>query len=61
MPPGTLVLSVSDDGVGLPAGVEVRSAATLGLRIVSMLVDQLRGKLSQGPGPGASFSVTFPA
>jgi two-component sensor histidine kinase len=56
-----LALTVSDDGVGLPTGVEVRSAATLGLRIVSMLVDQLKGTLTQGAGPGASFNVLFPA
>jgi two-component sensor histidine kinase/sensor domain CHASE-containing protein len=59
-PAGMLILSVSDDGVGLPEGVDVRSAATLGLRIVSMLVDQLKGTLTQGGGPGASFSVRFP-
>ena len=58
-PDGAFLLSVSDDGVGLPAGMDVRGAATLGLRIVSMLVEQLKGTLSQGSGPGALFTVRF--
>jgi two-component sensor histidine kinase/sensor domain CHASE-containing protein len=74
--PGRLRLGVSDDGIGLPQGVDVRSADTLGLRIVTMLVEQIKGTLSTGtagtgaeggpasaaghPGPGASFSVSFP-
>ncbi|HUJ74560.1 MAG TPA: histidine kinase dimerization/phosphoacceptor domain -containing protein, partial [bacterium] len=56
---GDLALTVSDDGVGLPAGMDVRGAATLGLRIVSMLVEQLKGTLSHAGGPGASFIVRF--
>jgi two-component sensor histidine kinase/sensor domain CHASE-containing protein len=59
--PGVLCLALSDDGVGLPAGMDWRNPSTLGLRIVNTLVTQLRGTLSVGPGPGASFTVTFPA
>jgi two-component sensor histidine kinase len=72
--PGQLVLTVSDDGIGLPEGLDAANADTLGLRIVTMLVEQIKGKLTTGPaaapgtpassahngGPGASFSVTFP-
>ena len=39
-------LTVADDGVGLPAGMDVRRAETLGMQIVGGLVDQLRGTLS---------------
>jgi two-component sensor histidine kinase len=58
---GALALTVSDDGVGFPAEVDYRAPATLGLRIVHMLVEQLRGAITMGEGPGASFTITFPA
>jgi two-component sensor histidine kinase len=57
----TLVLTVSDNGVGLPADVDVTAPRTLGLRIVNTLVSQLHGALVVGSGPGASFTLTFPA
>ncbi|MGO9307784.1 MAG: histidine kinase dimerization/phosphoacceptor domain -containing protein [Spirochaetia bacterium] len=56
----TLVLTVSDDGVGLPADVDVSAPRTLGLRIVNTLVSQLHGTLVTGNGPGASFTLRFP-
>ena len=57
----TLVLSVRDDGIGFPAGVDLRDPATLGLRIVNILAAQIGGTLALGPGPGASFTLTFPS
>ena len=56
-----LVLTVSDNGVGLPVDVDVSAPRSLGLRIVNTLVSQLHGTLAVGTGPGASFTVTFPA
>ncbi len=58
--PQRLVLTVSDDGVGLPAEVDVSAPRTLGLRIVNTLVSQLHGALTVGQGPGASFTLHFP-
>src|SRR5271157_4311742 len=58
--PRRLVLTVSDDGVGLPVDVDVSAPRTLGLRIVNTLVSQLHGLLVVGQGPGASFTVHFP-
>jgi two-component sensor histidine kinase/HAMP domain-containing protein len=57
---GTVVLTISDDGVGMPPGVDFRSPSTLGLRIVNILVEQLKGTLDQNPGPGTSLTITFP-
>lgn len=51
---------MSDDGVGLPAEVDVSAPRTLGLRIVNTLVSQLHGALTVGQGPGASFTLHFP-
>jgi two-component sensor histidine kinase/sensor domain CHASE-containing protein len=56
----SLVLSVSDNGIGLPADVDVSAPRSLGLRIVNTLVSQLHGTLAVGAGPGASFTLTFP-
>lgn len=54
-----LVLSVSDDGVGLPRDFEARRARSLGVQLVSDLARQLQGDLTIGPGPGAMFEVRF--
>lgn len=35
------VLSVSDDGVGMPEGLDIAHTATLGLQLVGLLADQL--------------------
>ena len=52
-------LTIADDGVGLPAGMDVRSAETLGMQIVGGLVDQLRGRLVvQSPTLGTVQSPT---
>jgi two-component sensor histidine kinase len=52
------VLTVEDDGVGLPdAGTRGR---TSGLRLVDRLVGQLRGELAVEAGRGTRFTLTFP-
>jgi two-component sensor histidine kinase len=57
---GTATLKVSDDGVGLPADFSIKTAETLGLRLVDVLVhDQLDGELSVDDTEGTTFTVTF--
>jgi PAS domain S-box-containing protein len=56
---GTLLLRVSDDGIGLPADFEARRGKSLGLQLVSDLVRQLQGTFRIAPGPRAAFEVTF--
>jgi PAS domain S-box-containing protein len=53
------VLSVADDGVGLPEGPGAADFAALGLRLVSSLVEQLGGEMELGGGPGAEFVIRF--
>jgi two-component sensor histidine kinase/DNA-binding response OmpR family regulator len=60
LPGDMLKLTVADDGVGLPAGIDVNDPATLGLQLVSTLAEQLRGSLEARPQPGATFTITFP-
>jgi PAS domain S-box-containing protein len=59
--PGELVLTVEDDGAGLPDAVDVENPATLGLSLVRTLVDQLDGRLNVRRRPGAGFTVRFPS
>jgi two-component sensor histidine kinase len=57
---GQAVLTIRDDGVGLPVGVDITEASSLGLQLVRLFVDQMHGSLRVGPGPGASFELRFP-
>lgn len=57
---GSARLIISDTGPGLPAGFDVTRTKSLGLRLVQMLVRQLRGRLDFSHGPGATIAVTFP-
>ena len=41
-----VMLSVSDDGVGLPEGLDIAGATTLGLQMVTLLADQLGATLT---------------
>ncbi|EJL33388.1 signal transduction histidine kinase, partial [Novosphingobium sp. AP12] len=54
---GRFVLSVADDGVGLPDGAE--SGDTLGLQLVRDLTEQLRGRIEVRSEHGTSFSIIF--
>ena len=58
-PPDHARLGVSDDGVGLPEDAPVRSGS-LGLQLVSMMVEQIAGTLEVRRTPGAGFQIRFP-
>jgi two-component sensor histidine kinase len=55
------LLSVSDNGVGMPGPMTAGKTGSLGIRMVNSLVRQLKGRLELGPGPGTSISVRFKA
>jgi PAS domain S-box-containing protein len=57
-----LRLSVSDNGVGLPAGFDLKQLRSLGLQLAEDFSRQLHGKLEIGNTPdcgGALFAVAF--
>ncbi|MBT3380405.1 MAG: response regulator [Lentisphaerae bacterium] len=54
-----LELVVSDDGVGLPEDFEFERAASLGLRLVSLLTRQLKGELDVRREAGTLFKIVF--
>ncbi len=59
--PGELVLSVRDDGAGLPEGFDAGASANLGLEIVRTIVEEdLRGSLTFSGGRGTTVTVRLP-
>ncbi len=59
-PDGSGVLSVRDNGVGLPAELNPRKTTTLGLQLVNTLTKQLNGSIELMRGNGTTFCITFP-
>jgi len=54
------VLTVRDNGQGLPPGFEPRLGNTLGLQLVWSLADQLHGEVEAHNDGGAVFTIRFP-
>jgi PAS domain S-box-containing protein len=59
-PDGRAVLSVSDDGVGMPRGLDLAQTTTLGLQLVALLTDQLGGELEIQRADPTRFILRFP-
>jgi two-component sensor histidine kinase len=53
-------LVVEDNGRGMPAGLAPGNTSSLGLHLVNILVEQIRGQLSLKNNNGARFTITFP-
>ncbi len=54
------VLSVADNGVGLPANLDPAHATSMGLQLVRLLVEQLQGTLQLDRSQGTRFTISFP-
>ncbi|MCI5146207.1 MAG: sensor histidine kinase, partial [Candidatus Electrothrix sp. AR3] len=59
------VLTISDDGVGLPEDLNLEETTSIGLQLVIALTRQLDGKLvmkreQDTAGVGTTFQITFP-
>jgi len=56
----TVVLEVVDNGIGLPADVELEKAESLGLKLVTLLSrEQLQGDIQIRRGQGTHFIIQF--
>ena len=54
-------LSVRDDGVGLPAGFDMKKSRGLGMKLVGALVSQTGGMIAPSENqPGAEFIAEIP-
>jgi PAS domain S-box-containing protein len=59
LPGNQYELTVADEGVGIKGPVNFESNESLGLRLVHILTEQLRGRIRVENGTGAKFIVTF--
>jgi PAS domain S-box-containing protein len=55
----SLVLTVEDNGKGLPPNLTIEKSNTLGLKLVKNLIHQLRGKLEITQNEGTTFIITL--
>jgi PAS domain S-box-containing protein len=55
----SILLTVRDDGVGLPLGVDPQTCDSMGLQLVATLVQQIDGTITLEPGGGARFAIRF--
>ncbi len=53
------VLKVSDNGAGFPEDIDFRDTDSLGLQLVSSLVEQIEGNIELDRSHGTEFTITF--
>lgn len=56
---GDIELRVSDNGVGLEGGLDIKNTESFGLQLVDMLTEQLQGTLSIDRNGGTTFTIRF--
>ncbi|MGE5499331.1 MAG: sensor histidine kinase, partial [Syntrophothermus sp.] len=56
---GMLQLIISDNGIGLPEGIDIMKTGSLGLQLVETLVAQLDGTLEIDRTSGTAFIIKF--
>ena len=54
------LLSVNDNGIGIPTDFDYKNSTSLGIRIISELSRQLRGKFQYYSDNGTHFTLSFP-
>ncbi len=54
-----LVLTVSDNGIGIPADLDHTDTESMGMQLVVTLVEQLEGTMELVRGNGTEFRITF--
>ena len=55
----TFILIVADNGVGIPKDLNIEEVDSLGLHLVTTLVDQLDGELELNRNKGTEFIIRF--
>jgi two-component sensor histidine kinase len=58
-PSGKAVLSVADNGIGIPQEIDISKTSTLGLQLVTLLTGQLGGKITTRRSNPTEFVLTF--
>lgn len=57
---GSIVLSISDNGIGIKEKDPGKSSKTLGLFLIDILCRQVQGKLLKDQSEGTRITITFP-
>ena len=55
----SFILTVSDNGIGIPENLEIEDLDSLGMQLVTTLVDQLDGELELKKNDGTEFTIRF--
>jgi two-component sensor histidine kinase len=58
-PEGMLQLNVVDNGIGFPQELDYHQLDSLGLQLVTSLVEQLDGTIALDPAEGTNFQIKF--
>ncbi|MFY1110200.1 MAG: PAS domain S-box protein [Methanosarcinaceae archaeon] len=57
----TYTLEVSDNGIGIPESIDLENTESLGIQLVTTLVDQLEGEIELKRNKGTEFIIKFTA
>ncbi len=60
-PGNQMMLTVADDGAGMPPALDIRQSDTLGHQLVRLLVEKLHGTLEVTRDHGTAFHIAFQA
>ena len=55
-----LILTVGDNGAGIPEDLDLPNAESLGLQLIDSFVEQLEGSVELNRKDGTGFRITFP-
>jgi two-component sensor histidine kinase len=53
-------LELSDDGIGLPADIDLEHVNSMGLQLIQLLAQQVNGNLDVIREGGTRFTINFP-
>jgi len=56
-----VIIEYEDDGIGLPESISLENSTGFGMRLIGLLVDQLRGSIRIEREHGTRFVITFKA
>jgi two-component sensor histidine kinase len=56
---GSFILTVSDNGVGIPENIDFENLDSLGFQLIFSLIEQLDGEIELKGNNGTEFTITF--